>query len=50
MKRLVLRLISIAALFAILLPHGSLAASQVPAWRRPGDANGSDHRIYLPRR
>jgi len=46
MRHLVLRLLSIAAIFAVLLPFSSLAASQGPVGPESGDANGFS--VYLP--
>ena len=46
MKRIVLWLISIATVFAMLLPVGSLAASLGPVRPESGDATG--YSVYLP--
>ena len=48
MKRSVLRWIALVTVFAMLLPVGSLAASQGPVRPEPGDADIYDHWVYLP--
>lgn len=46
MRHLVFRLLSIAAIFAMLLPFSSLAAAKGPVGRESGNANG--YSVYLP--
>ena len=48
MKRSVLSWIALVAVFAMLLPVNSLAASQGPVGPESGNANGTDHWVYLP--
>ena len=48
MKRSVLQWIALVTVFAMLLPVGSLAASQGPVRPESGNANGYDHWVYLP--